>query len=85
MAQIGRRGTMRRLFENFKKFSKITEFEFQNSGPSFFASVSPVYCKKNFELIRTKLTEEIHFEICPYGDSDNGIAAAARRSPGYCN
>ena len=40
MVQIGR------LFENFKKFSEITEFEFQNSGPSFFASVFPVYCKK---------------------------------------
>jgi len=46
MVHIGRRGTARRLFENFKKFSKITEFEFQNSGPSSFASVSPVYCKK---------------------------------------
>jgi len=45
MVQIGRRGTARHLFENFKKFSKITEFEFQNSG-LFFASVSPVYCKK---------------------------------------
>jgi len=30
-----------------KKFFKITEFEFQNSGPSFFAHVCPVYCKKN--------------------------------------
>ena len=46
MVQIGCRGTARRLFENFKKFSKITEFEFQNSCPSFFASVSSVYCKK---------------------------------------
>jgi len=46
MVQIGRRGTARCLFENFKKLSKITEFEFQNSGPSFFASVSSVYCKK---------------------------------------
>ena len=46
MVQVGRTATARRLFENFKKFSKITEFEFQNSGPSFFASVSPVYCKK---------------------------------------
>ena len=35
IVQIGRRGTVRRLFENFKKFSKITEFEFQNSGPAF--------------------------------------------------
>ena len=34
-------------FENFRKISKITEFEFPNSGPSFFAYVSPVYCKKN--------------------------------------
>ena len=82
MVQIGHRGTARRLFENLKKLSKITEFEFQNSGPSFFASVSPVYCKK-FDSIRTKLTEEIHFEVCPYGDSGNGTAAAARRSPGY--
>jgi len=46
MVHIGRTGTVRRLFENFKKFSKITESEFQNSGSSFFASVSPVYCKK---------------------------------------
>jgi len=84
MVQIGCRGTARHLFENFKKFSKITEFEFQNSGP-FFASVSPVYCKKNFDLIETKLTEEIHFEVCPYGDSGNGTAAAARRSPGLSN
>ena len=84
MVQIGRRGTVRRLFENFKKFWKITEFEFQNSGPSFFASVSPVYCKK-FNSIRTKLTKEIHFEVCPYGDSGNGTATAARRSPGYSN
>jgi len=44
--QVGRRGTARRLFENFKKFSKITEFECQNAGRSFFVSVSPVYCKK---------------------------------------
>ena len=42
MVQIGRRGTARRLFENVKKFSKITEFEFQNSGPSFFAFVMSV-------------------------------------------
>jgi len=25
------------------------------------------------------LTEEIHFEVCPYGDSGNGTVAAARR------
>ena len=84
MVQIGRKGTARRLFENLKKlgFSKITEFECQNSGPSFFASVSPVYCKK-FDSIRRKLTEEIDFEVCPYGDSGNGTAAAGRCSTGY--
>jgi len=49
-----------------KKIFKITEIEFQNYGPSFFASVSPVYRKKKFDSIRTKLTEEIHFEVCPY-------------------
>jgi len=47
MVQIGRRGTVQHLFQYFKKFSKITEIEFQNSGPSFFASVSPVRYKKN--------------------------------------
>jgi len=78
MVQIGFRGTARRLFENFKKFSKITEFEFQNSCPSFFASVSYVYCKK-IHLIRTKLMEEIDFEVFRYGDSGNGTPAAARR------
>jgi len=30
----------------------------------FFASVSPVYCKK-LDSIQTKLTEEIDFEVCP--------------------
>jgi len=48
MVQIGRRGTERRVFDNFKKFSKITEFEFQNSSSTFFASLSPVYCKTNW-------------------------------------
>ena len=66
MVQIGRRGTARHLFENLEKFSKFTEFEFQNSSPSFFASMSPVYCKKN--SIRAKLTEEIDFEVCHSGN-----------------
>ena len=82
MVQIGHRGTARCLFENIKKFSKITEFEFQNSGPSFFACVSLVYCKKNSTRFE-QLTEEIDFEVCPYGNSGNGTAAAARRSAGY--
>jgi len=46
MVQIGRRVTTGHLYKNLKKFSKITKFEFQNSGPSFFVSVSPVYYKK---------------------------------------
>ena len=52
MVQIGRRGTARRLLEYLKNSLKITEFEFQNSGPSFSASVSCV-SKKKFDLIRT--------------------------------
>ena len=40
-------------FWKFKKISKITELEFQNSGPPFSAPVSPVYCKKKFDSIRT--------------------------------
>ena len=68
MVQIGRRGTMRCLFENFKKFSKITEFEFQNSGPSFFLRLCLLFIVKKFDSIRTKLTEEIHFEVCHSGN-----------------
>jgi len=47
MVQIGRRGTARRLFENFKKFSKITEFEFQNSDPLFFLHLCLLCSEKN--------------------------------------
>jgi len=83
MVQIGCKGTARHLFKNFKKILKNHKVEFQNSGPSFFASVSPVYCEKKFDSIRTKLTEEIDFEVWPYGDSGNGTAAAARRWAGY--
>ena len=36
-----------------------------------------VYFKK-IDSIRTKVTKEIDFEVCPYGDSGNGTAAAAR-------
>jgi len=35
------------------------------------------------DSIQTKLTEEIDFEVCPYGDTGNGTAAAAQRSSGY--
>jgi len=50
----------------------------------FGVSVSCVL-QKNFDSIRTKLTEEIDFEVFLYGDSGNGTAAAARRSTGYSN
>jgi len=83
MVQIGGRGTARRLFENFKKFPIITEFEFQNSGTSFFFRLCLLCIVKKFNSIRTKLTDEIDFEVCSYGDSGNGTAAAARRSAEY--
>ena len=85
MVQIGRRWTARRLFENFPKFSKITEFEFQNSGPSFLRLCLLCIVKK-FDSIRTKLTEEIHFEVCHSGNlppivacsgSTGGVAACS--------
>ena len=53
MVQIGRRGTAGRLFENSQKFSKITEFEFQNSGPSFFAPVSCIVKKIRLDSHKT--------------------------------
>jgi len=38
---------------------------------------------KKVDSIRTRLTEEIDFEVCcPCGDSGNGTAAAAGRSAG---
>jgi len=80
MVQIGGRGTARLLFENLKKISKITEFEFQNSGPSFLRQLCLLCILKKIDSIRTK---EIDFEVCPYGDSGNGTAAAARHSAGY--
>jgi len=48
------------LFENLKKFSKITEFEFQNSGPSFLRLCLLCIVKK-IDSIRTKLMEILKF------------------------
>jgi len=62
MVQIGRRRTAQRLFENFKKSQK-SQFEFQNSGLSFLRLYLLCIVKK-FDSIRTKLTEEIDFEVC---------------------
>jgi len=83
MVQIGRRGTARRLFENFKKFfKKITEFGFQNSGPSFLRQCLLCIVKK-IRLDSNKTDEGDRFWSFPYSDSGNGTAAAARRSAGY--
>jgi len=46
MVQIGRRGTARRLFENLKNSQKSQNSNFKILVHNFFASVSPVYCKK---------------------------------------
>jgi len=45
-----------------------------------FLRLCLLYIIKKFDSIRTKLTEEIDFKVCPYGDSGNGTATAARRS-----
>ena len=47
MVRISCRGTAQCLFENFKKFSRITDFEFQNSGPSFFLCLCLLSIVKN--------------------------------------
>jgi len=87
MVQIGRRGTARRLFENFKKILKITQFEFQNSGPSFFASVSPVYCNKSSAIAEKAnrcvcllywQTDDIH-TFCDLGYLKLIVAVCAKR------
>ena len=86
MVQISRRGTARCLFENFKKFFNNSQ-KSQNSNFKIlvhhFLCLCLLCIVKKFDSIRTKLTEEIHFEVCPYGDSGNCTAAAARRLLGY--
>jgi len=85
MVQIGRRGTVRRLFENLKNSQKSKNSNFKILVHHFLASVSPVYCKKKFDSIRTKLTEEIHFWSLPlsryhkYGrDTPSSLQAPTR-------
>ena len=67
----------------FLKISKNSQ-KSQNSNFKILVHhfLAFVYCKK-FDSIRTKLTEEIDFEVCPYGNSGDGTGAAARRSAGY--
>jgi len=42
-----------------------------------------LFIAKKINSMRTKMTEEIHFKVCPYGDFGIGTAVAARRSAGY--
>ena len=62
MVQIGRRGTARRLFEISQNSQKSQNSNFKILVHHF--------------LRLCLLTEEIHFEVFPYDDSGNGIAAA---------
>jgi len=64
MVQIGRRGTARRLFENFK-ILKNHRIRISKFWSIIFLRLSRVYSKK-LDSIRTKLTEETDFEVCPY-------------------
>jgi len=83
MVQIGGWGTARHLYENFKKFSKSPNSNFKILV-HHCVCVSCVSYKK-LDSTWTKVTEEIDFEVFPYGDYANGTAAAARRSAGYCD
>ena len=76
MVQIARRGTARRLFENLKNSQKSQNSNFKILV-QYFLHLCLLCIVKTFDSIQTKLTEEIDFEICPYGDSGNGTAAAA--------
>jgi len=54
-------------------------------GPSFLRLCLLCTVKK-FRLDSNKTDGgDTFWNFRPYGDSGNGIAAAARRSPGYCN
>ena len=82
MVQIGRRQT----WDIFLKISNNSQ-KSQNSNVKIlvhhFLRLCLLCIVKKLDSIRTKLTEEIDFEVCPYDDSGNGTAAAARRSVGY--
>jgi len=66
MVQIGRRETAQRLFENLKNSQKSHNSNFQILVHHFLRLCLLCIVKK-FDSIWTKLTEEIHFEVCPYG------------------
>jgi len=83
MVQIGRRGTVRRLFENFQKKSQKSQNSNFKILVHHFLPLCLLCIVKKLDSIGTKLTEELDFEVCPYGDSGNGTAAAARCSARY--
>ena len=67
MVQIGRRGTARRLFENFKKILKNHRIRILEFWSIIFCMCLLCIVKK-IDSIRRKLTEEIHFEVCHSGN-----------------
>jgi len=83
MVQIGHWGIVRCLFENFKKILKNHRIRISEFWPIIFLHLCLLCIFKKVYSIRTKLTEEIDFEVCPCADSGNGTAAAARRLAGY--
>ena len=66
MVPIGRRGTARRLFENFKKFLKNHRIRISKFWSIIFLRLCFLCIVKKFDSIRTKLTQEIDFEVCPF-------------------
>jgi len=82
MVQIGCREIAQRLFKISKNSQKSQNSNFKILVHHFLRLCLLGIVKK-LDLIRTKLTEEIDFEVCPYGDSSNDTAAAARHSTGY--
>jgi len=61
--QIGRRGTVRRLFENLKKILKKSQSLIFKILVHHFWCLCLLCIVKKFDSIRTKLVEEIDFEI----------------------
>jgi len=60
-----------------KNSQKSQNSDFKILVHHFFAFMSPVYCKKKFDSIQTKLTEEIHFEVCHSGNLPPIVACRA--------
>jgi len=75
MTQIGRRGTARRLFENFNP--KNHRIRISKFWSIIFLHLCLLCIAKKFDSIQTKLTEKIDFEVYPNGDSGNGTVTAA--------